>query len=629
MAPNRGPLAAVLFAACWAGAVRAGADGAPHRRQRCDAVLAKHAAVATSNADATAAGIAILRGGGNAFDAAVAVHFALAVTQPQSTGIAGGAFAMISKGAAPAPEDAVMLDGREEAPAAFHPNIFCRNSERCLLQPCSECPEGASMVRSTGGLSVGVPGFVAMSYRLLADHGSGRVSWAEALEHARRLADEGFPMYASLHSAITLNRWRLMQYNASRAAFLPMPGDLPVPVGEVFRQRDLGRTIAQLQRDGPQAFYDGDIAKDIVAAAESALNSDGQRGVMAASDLSGYRAVYRRPTLHQVFLGGEQLMVAGAPPPSSGGTIVGGAAHIVSLFDLPSYSSPHAADFVQRSVDAQALMWADRSHWLADADFVDVPLAGLANLTYLNGRAESLLHPLQAPTLPLPHGEPPGSAALPPRASFAGPDENGTLHFTIVDEERNVVAVTSTIEAVMGSAVVVPGRGLLLNNELTDFTPLGSDEQGRPYANRPEGGKRERRSALGADSGTLGGKRPLSSMAPVITFAAGRPTLALGSPGGTTIPSSVLSALLAAAAFRYAPQAAVDAPRHRSNNANPVLEAGLYDDPGVLDVLRERGYSPTRTASQGSVQLIELRSDGRLCAAADTTRSATAQADGF
>ncbi len=461
---------------------------------------------------ATAAGLEILQEGGNAADAAAAVQMALAVVQPQSTGIGGGCFVVMRNGTT---GESSALDGREEAPELFHPNVFCLD-EDCLLNPECECTEGPipGGERQIGGLAVGVPGVIAAAARLLADNGT--MTLAQIMQPAIKLAEQGFEMYRGMHDSIAANLNKLGRFAATRALYLNPEGTAPrVGVGEIFANPDLANTLRLLSEEGAAAFYsEGPLPAEIVAAARDAVNENtGKYGLMSEADLAGYVAVYRLPIVTSYR--GRTLI--GMPMPASGGTALAQIFNWMEGFEMPRRRTNFqpremSAEVLHRFIDAQNAAFADRNLYAADADFADVPTAGLIEKGYTAARREEFSRLVSAASAPIPAGLPAGAstryASAPPTA------ENGTTHFSVVDRVGTLVAFTTTIEANWGSGVVVPGRGFLLNNELTDFAAVGIDaESGLPFANAPEGGKRPRRTALGTeDAASVGGKRPRSSM---------------------------------------------------------------------------------------------------------------------
>jgi gamma-glutamyltranspeptidase/glutathione hydrolase len=299
---------------------------------------------------------------------------------------------------------------------------------------------------------------------------------------------------------------------------------------------------------------------------------------------------------------------------------------------------PISVERLHRMIDAQNVAFADRNKYLGDADFVKVPVKGLLDKSYLRHRRSSLSLPFEAIQTPVPPGSPPGSTR--DFARVVVDEERGTTHWSVVDRHGNAASVTSTIEENLGAALVVPGRGFLLNNELTDFESFETDSDGIPYANAPEGGKLPRRTALGQDASSLGGKRPRSSMTPTLIFnstVGGERALylAVGSPGGSSITGAVLNVILNVADHGLDLQEATDLARVLGKNGETSAETGIYEAEGggVLAGLQARGFNfsspvPT-TATYGRVETILVGQDGFLYGAADVLREPQALADGF
>jgi gamma-glutamyltranspeptidase/glutathione hydrolase len=509
------PVAATRCSAPWSVATRLAlsllalhalaAGAAPRSRQphARSSGASEDGFISSTHREATLAGLEILAEGGNAADAAAAVQLALAVVQPQSTGIGGGCLVVMRNGST---GEVSALDGREEAPELFHPKVFCLD-EDCLLNPDCECAEGPIPAgeRQIGGLAVGVPGVIAAVARLLADNGT--MTLATVARPAIELAENGFEMYIGMHSSIASNLNKLGRFEATRALFLNPAGTAPrVAVGELFTNPDMAATLRLLAEGGAPAFYtEGSLPAEIVAAAQDAVNENtGKYGLMSSSDVAGYAAVYREPVLSTYR--GRQLL--GMPMPSSGGVALAQIFNFLEGWEQPRRRTNFqpremSAEMLHRFIDAQNAAFADRNVYAGDADFADVPAEGLVDKSYAASRREEISRLVSAAPAPLPAGIPAGVttryASAPPTA------ENGTTHFSVVDRAGTLVAFTTTIEANWGSGVVVPNRGFLLNNELTDFAAEGLDpETGLPYANAPEGGKRPRRTALGEDATTLG-----------------------------------------------------------------------------------------------------------------------------
>jgi gamma-glutamyltranspeptidase / glutathione hydrolase len=491
-------------------------------------------AVATVDLDASRAAVGVLRRGGNAVDAAVAAAATLGVTEPYSAGIGGGGFMVIwlaRQGRA------VTIDGRETAPAAFRQDSF--------LDPATGQPIPFAE-RVTSGLGVGVPGTLRTWQRAAGRYGT--LPLAELLRPAIRVAADGFVVDQTFHDQTAANADRFRAIVPTRQLFLP--GGAPPPVGSTFRNPDLARTYRLVARTGGRAFYQGRIAEAMVdtvrrppVAPEATIPV--RPGLMTASDLAGYRTVDRAPT--RVRYRGHRVL--GMGPPSSGGSTVGEALNILEGFDLAGESRTRA---LFHYLEASRLAFADRNRWVGDPDHVDVPLRGLLSQGFADERR--CLIGERANASPVPPGEPfpPFGPGCPAGAAPAAAGERqGTSHLTVADRWGNVVSYTLTIEQTGGSGIVVPGHGFLLNNELTDFNPA-PPSPGVPDPNLP-----------------APGKRPRSSMSPTIVLADGRPVVALGSPGGATIITTVLQVLVDHLDRGRGLPAAIAAPRASQRNSDP------------------------------------------------------------
>ena len=566
------------------------------------ATVAGTGMVSSAHRLASLAGLEILQKGGNAIDAAAAVQFALNVVEPQNSGIGGGAFIMIYW----AEEDRVVaIDAREEAPARYHERVFFGPGGEVI--PFSD--------RRTGGNAAGVPGTLAGFAKAVEMFGN--LTLAEILEPAIRLA-EGFEL--SEFDAQQLNEARAdLERFPSTAAIYVKPDGTPWQAGDIFVNRDLAQTFRLIAEKGPDVFYRGEIADDIVRAVkESPINP----GVMEKSDLEGYRAVLREP-VRGTYRGYELVSMA---PPTSGGMTLIEILNILEAYDLGRLGWG-SVDAVHLLNEAQKVAFADRNLYMADADWVDVPVNGLTSKAFAAERRR-LIDPVYALPAPVAAGDPWAyetvlarpEGFLTPRQAEEGTQ---TTHFTVVDAGRNVVAVTSTIESAWGNLLVVPGRGFLLNNELTDFDPVPFYEDGSLVANRPEGGKRPRRTAADPqDQYSYGGKRPRSSMTPTLVFKDGKPYLALGSPGGSRIIGIVLNVLTNVLDFGMDPQQAITAPRVVNRGGPVEMEAALYDAaPGLVAALEARGHRVERTESYGGAHAILIDPEtGQLLGGADPRR---------
>ncbi len=451
-------------------------------------VTAKRHMVVAAHPLAAETGLAILRKGGSAVDAGIAVQMVLNLVEPQSSGIGGGGYILYWDAGA---KQLVSIDGRETAPAAATPELFLDADGKPL-------PRDAAMA---SGLSVGVPG--ALAALKLAHDKYGKLPWADLFAPAIALAREGFPVSPRLAKMLA---------EADPQSFAPAARDYffdahgrAWPVGYKLANPALADTLATIAQGGPQAFYQGDIAKDVAGAVQSDPRKPGK---LSVEDIASYRAIEREPicALYRAH------KVCGMGPSSSGGVTVAQVLGIVEPFHLgPAPLGARAAHLI---AEAERLAFADRARYLADSDFVPVPLAGLLDPTYLAER-RALINPDRA----LAHvaaGSPPNVK----QGAFGNDrsvEKSGTSHISIVDDAGNAFSMTTTIENAFGARNMV--RGFLLNNQLTDFSFEPVDEGGQPLANRVEPGK-----------------RPRSSLDPAIVFGgAGDLRYVLGSPGGPAI----------------------------------------------------------------------------------------------
>ncbi len=436
-------------------------------------------AVASVHPVATRAGLAALQSGGNAIDAAVAMGLTLGVVDAHDSGIGGGCFLLIRR----ANGEFIAIDGREMAGAAATRDMFLRDGK------------GDTNLSQTGALASAVPGSVAAYHQAVEKF--GRKKWAELLEPAARIAEEGFPIDEVFARKLTATAADLARYESSRSIFLKADG-APLATGDVLNQPELAASYRALAQEGPDWFYRGSFARQI----EAWMKANG--GILTAADFAGYHTAVREP-IRTTYRGCEVVSFA---PPSSGGVHVIQILNMLEEFDLKAMDD---ATRVHVIAEAMKLAFADRAHWLGDPDFTPVP-RGLLRKDYAKTLAAriTLDRVCDAPT----HGEPPDATS----------DVFGkhTTHFSAADADGNWVACTATINTAFGSKVVIPGTGILMNNQMDDF----SIEPGVPNAFK----------LVGAEANAIApGKRPLSSMSPTIVLRDGKPILSLGAAGGPTI----------------------------------------------------------------------------------------------
>ncbi|MFI9326778.1 gamma-glutamyltransferase [Kitasatospora sp. NPDC052868] len=540
-------------------------------------------AVASVDADATAAGIEVLRKGGNAVDAAVAVAAALGVTEPYSAGIGGGGYFVYYDHDSGRVHT---IDGRETASRTADEGLFLEDGKPLAF---------ADAV--TSGLSVGVPGSPATWET--AVQAWGRRSFADALKPAERIAEQGFTVDRTFQDQTALNQDRFKDFPATRSLFLP-GGRLP-EVGSTFRNPDLAATYRQLGREGTRALYQGGLGADIVRTVQHppvdpASGRNARPGRVDAADLAAYQVRRQQPT-HVAYRDYDIYSIA---PSSSGGTTVGEALGILEDGEL---SALDTTQYYHHFLEASRISFADRNRWVGDPAFNDVPAKELLSPRYAASRA-CLISPDRALTSPLAPGDPrhpvdcanTGAAAPEPYEGLS------TSHLTVADRWGNIVSYTLTLEQTGGSGITVPGRGFLLNNELTDFsfTPL---VPGVPDPNLPGPGK-----------------RPRSSLSPTIVLRDGEPVLAAGSPGGATIITTTLQVLLGRLDRGLSLEQAIAAPRASQRNT-----AATQAEPGFLALperarLEALGHAFASTPEIGAATGVERLSDGRWVAAAEPVR---------
>ncbi|MFF4690645.1 gamma-glutamyltransferase [Streptomyces sp. NPDC001307] len=541
-------------------------------------------AVASVDADASAAGIEVLRHGGNAVDAAVATAAALGVTEPYSAGIGGGGYFVYYDAKS---RTVHTIDGRETAPLSADSDLFTENGKPLAF---------ADAVSS--GLSVGTPGTPATWQTALDEWGSRRLG--TVLKPAERIAREGFTVDDTFRSQTASNETRFRYFPDTARLFLPN-GQLPV-VGSTLRNPELARTYEELGREGVGAIYRGDIGDDIVKTVEHppvdpASGWNARPGKLEEKDLAVYRAKLQAPTRTSY----RGLNVYSIAPSSSGGTTVGEALNILENTDLSKASE---VQYLHHFIEASRIAFADRGRWVGDPAFEDVPTKELLSQEYADSRA-CLIKDDAVLTSPLAPGDPRHPAACGKGGTAAPTTYEGenTTHLTVADKWGNVVSYTLTIEQTGGSGITVPGRGFLLNNELTDF----SFAPANPAVHDPN---------LPGP-----GKRPRSSISPTIVLdKSNRPVVALGSPGGATIITTVLQTLTEFLDRRLPLVDAIAAPRASQRNAAQTeLEPALYNG-DLRKQLEAIGHSFKLNPEIGAATGVQRLPGGKWLAAAEKVR---------
>ncbi len=552
--------------------------------------------VATTEAAAAQVGADIIRQGGNAVDAAAAVAFALNVVEPQSSGIGGGGFMMIYLAKT---KETFVVDSRETAPALASADMF-------LDTQGTPFPYG---IRSTSGVSVGVPGMVRGI--VVALNRWGTLSLANVVSPAIQMASDGIRLSTRLATEIkvAMKGGRLANepdhpsYNEARKVFAPQ--GKPPQEGDLLVQPDLAKTFRLLAKQGPVAFYSGEIADAIISTQRQARATshpaDKKRlqGRMTVHDLAHYHPAIRHP-VEATYRG---YRIQSSPPPSSGGLTV---LHILKLLErFPIGDRGQGFGFGSTRthhvmIEAMRLAFADRAVWMGDEDYVSIPTQGLLSQDYIALRS-ALIHPdTRQSSLtsgnPLPFDKPSGSHTVhiqeTPPLTEEGVD---TTHFTIIDQAGNIVTYTNTIESRWGTGLMVPGFGFLLNNELTDFNPAPTRNSDPTHFNP------------GANDAAPG-KRPRSSMAPTMVFHHDQPLAAYGSPGGSTIINSVVHVTLNLIDHHLPIQEAIDAPRFSQTNTAGTLKLETPFSQKVVKDLKALGHRLEDHSFQtiGAVQAIVI-----------------------
>jgi gamma-glutamyltranspeptidase/glutathione hydrolase len=529
--------------------------------------MARNGMIASPEKLAAEAGLEILRQGGNAIDAAVATGFALAVTYPRAGNLGGGGFMLVHL----EQEDRqVFIDYRETAPVAAHRDMFV-NAEG----------EVDRQLEFFSHQSAGVPGSVAGLVHALEKYGT--MSLKQVIQPAIELADRGFPVTFALDSELAAREERLLQNDEAKRLFFREDGSR-LPVGDTLRQPELAWTLKQIRKHGSAGFYEGAVAQRIVDDMEA------NGGLITLEDLAGYRVVEREPVRGQF----REFEIVSAPPPSSGGVHIVQILNILEGYPLGEWGHNSAA-YLHHMAEAMKLAYADRSRYLGDPAYTDVPVDRLTEKAYANRLREQIRADRATP-----------AESIRPGASIAR-ESRDTTHFTVADARGNVVSNTYTLNFSFGSHIAVPGTGMLLNNEMADFAA----QPGTPNAFKL---------VEGEANSIQGGKRPLSSMSPTIIFRDGEPWLATGSPGGSRIITAVLQTVINAMAFDMNIASAAAAPRvhHQWLPDVLLLEQGISIDTRRLLEAKGHTLGDTRRTI-GRTQSIVL-DDGLLYGATDTRR---------
>jgi gamma-glutamyltranspeptidase / glutathione hydrolase len=509
----------------------------------------------------------VLKAGGSAVDAAIAVQMVLSLVEPQSSGIGGGTFLLHYNG-----RDVEAFDGRETAPAAADERLFLGADGKPLSFPDAV----------VGGRSVGVPGTLRVLE--LAHKQYGKLPWAVLFEPAIQLAERGFKVSPRLNT-ITRADAHLAKDPTARAYFFQPNGE-PLAVGTTLRNPAFAAVLRRVANEGPRAFYEGEIAQAIV---DKVQRHPSNPGKLALSDLANYQAKKRAPICHDYSVPPRDYRICGFPPPSSGAIAIGQILGILANTNaatLPLVNGLPSPDWLHLYTEASRLAFADRGQYLGDPDFVQPPAGNWMSLldpAYLASRARLV----GAQSMKVAQPGTPGQ-----RTSVYGPAadqvEHGTSHISIVDGYGEAIAMTTTIEDQFGARQMV--RGFMLNNELTDFSFAPTDAQGRPVANRVQPGK-----------------RPRSSMAPTLVFdkATGQLVMSVGSPGGALIIHYTAKTLHGVLNWGLTPQQAVDLPNFGTLNGPTLLEQGRFP-PATVQALQSRGHDVREMDMTSGLQAITV-----------------------
>ncbi len=521
-------------------------------------VWADSGMVVSAHPLASQIGLDILQAGGNAIDAAVATAFALGVVEGYSSGIGGGSFTLVHLANR---WETVIIDGREVAPAAAQPDMYV---DKVTGQVNPE-------LSTTGVTAAAVPGHLAALNLLLERYGT--MSLGQVIEPAMALADTGFELSQTYIRILQNQQEKLKRFPATFELFFH-PDSTLLGLGERLVQHDLSESYRLIADEGIEAFYKGDIAGALVLAMQE------QGGLITAEDLISYRPKTRKPVLGSY----RGFTIYSMPPPSSGGVHLIQMLNILERYDL-NYLGHNSSESIHLQAEAMKRAFADRAYYMGDPSFTDIPVAGLISKSY----ADTLSRTISRFRVSKVNGQGNPTPYLPPPQ--IQPQDQHTTHLSVIDRWGNLVSMTATINTGFGSGFVVPGTGILLNNEMDDFSA--------------QSGVENFFGLVGAEANAIAPrKRPLSSMTPTIVFYQGRPFMILGSPGGPRIITSVLQVICNVIDYGMNIQAAVDAPRihHQWHPDKLCLEDGIPAD--VIQNLVARGHDVVPGGNWGAVEAI-------------------------
>ncbi len=536
-----------------------------------EAVRAEHFMAVTAHPLATQAAYQILKTGGNAADAAVTAQLVLNLVEPQSSGIGGGAFMLYWD----AKNKALFsFDGRETAPGAADADYF-KNSAGELIK---------WRAARLGPRAVGVPGTLSLLHTV--HQRFGEHPWAQLFAPAITLSREGFAVSPRMAKSIEGSKEYLNRFAATREYFFTDQG-APLPEGYHLTNPDFAQTLELIAEQGIAPFYEGSIGEKLI---ETLQEASGRPALMTMQDLNGYRTLSRPPVCARY----HDNAICGMGPPSSGALTVGQILQLIERFDVAGMGL--APESIHLVMEASRLAFADRARYMADSDFVGVPVAGLLDQEYLRDRSQ--LIQLSSSMGKASAGNPPGVTIA--HAAMQQIEPAGTSHFSIVDAQGNIVSMTTTIESGFGSMLMT--QGFLLNNEMTDFS-FRAAKAGQPIANRVEGGK-----------------RPRSSMAPTIVFDSnGVPTLVAGSPGGSRIICYVAQALIGILDWQMNPQQAAAMPHFCNRNGTTDIESHAGAE-RFSAALTDMGHEVRIRNLNSGLHLIQRLPSGGLLGGADPRR---------
>lgn len=558
-------------------------------------VFFERQAVATANPLASQAGLEILRQGGSALDATIAAQLVLTLVEPQSSGIGGGAFLMHFDG-----KRVQAFDGRETAPRRVPSDLFLEDGKPMSM--------GKAIV---GGRSVGTPGLIRML--AVAHQQHGKLSWEVLFGPAIRLSRDGFPMSPRLYRLLRLDK--SLRQDPQAAAYFYQEDGRPRPIGSILKNPGLATVFSLIAKEGSDAFYQGVIADAIVRAVQGHPTNPGW---LSHEDLATYRAKERDPIcfFDQPMKHTKRYRLCGFPPPGSGTIAIAQTMAMMRQLGIDQHKGV-TDEWLHHYSEAGRRAFADRAAYVADPDYIAAPASGWLSLLqprYLEHRAKEISS-RRTPTVTAGDPADPRLAI----AAFPDPPESGTSHISVIDQHGNAVAMTTTIESVFGSRVMVsPGEpgGFMLNNQLTDFGFIATDRHGRPLVNRIEPGKRSRSSM----SPTLIFESPENGQADTLVAA-------LGSPGGASIIHYVAKTIYGLLYWGLDAQQAIDLPNFSVTTTNGQLQLEkTRQSPDSIRWLKDRGHTPIETDLPSGIQVLE-RISGRWRGGADPRREGTVAAD--